>query len=132
MWSNLQMYLVFAHKIVQWLFDNALESDVKTRIRILAEFTTTFWYSDLSGQFSARQAKLDLIKIQNLYFSYWAWNTPWGNVLSLKSFCQIPFLSWDIRDATFQPAKFVSSFQKWAGNFDSNSWHLVVKFGHNG
>ena len=32
--------------------------------------------------------------------------------MSLKSFHQVPILSWDIRYATFQPAKFVSSFQK--------------------
>ena len=84
--------------------------------------------TDLSGQLSRRQAKLELVKIQKLHLSHWTW----VNVLSLKSFRQIPVLSWDIRYATFQPAKFVSSFPKTAGNFNSNSWHLVVKFGHNG
>ena len=29
--------------------------------------------------------------------SYWASSTPWGHVLSLKTFCQNPVLSWAIR-----------------------------------
>jgi hypothetical protein len=26
---------------------------------------------------------------KNLYFSYWAWKSPWGHVLGLITFCQI-------------------------------------------
>ena len=44
-----------------------------------------------------------------LYFSYWAWSTPWGNVLSLKTFRQILVLSWTIRYSVFQPVKFANS-----------------------
>ena len=88
--------------------------------------------SVLSGEFWVPQANQDLVKIRNLYFPYWAWSTPWGHVLSLITFRQIPVLSWAIRYSVFQKVKFTSSFQKWAGHFNSNSWHLVVKFGHNG
>ena len=51
-------------------------------------------FYSLSGEFSASQAKQDLVKKQNLYFSYWAWSTPWGHVLSLKTF--IKFMSWPL------------------------------------
>ena len=38
----------------------------------------------LSGEFSARQAQSKVVKIKkNLDFSYWAWSTPWGHVLTL-------------------------------------------------
>ena len=57
----------------------------------------------LSGESSASRAKSDLVKIQNLFFSYWAWSSPWGHVLSLKTFRQIPVLSWAIRYSVFQP-----------------------------
>ena len=33
---------------------------------------------------------MEVVKIKNPDFSYWAWSTPWGHVLSLKSFCQNP------------------------------------------
>ena len=86
---------------------------------------------DLSGEFWARQAKLDLVKIQKFHFSCWAWSTPWGHVVSLKTFHQIPVLSWAIRYSVFQKVKFTSSLQKWAGNVNFNFRHQVVKFGHN-
>ena len=41
--------------------------------------------------------KIGTGKNTKTFFSYWAWSTPWGHVLSLKSFCQIHVLSWDIR-----------------------------------
>ena len=50
-------------------------------------------------------------KIKNPDFSYWAWSTPWGHVLSLKSFCWNPVLSWAIRYSVFQLVKFFSSFE---------------------
>ena len=46
-----------------------------------------------------------------------------------KNFCQIPVLRWEIRYSVFQKLKFTSRLQKWADNFNSNYWHLVVKFG---
>ena len=59
----------------------------------------------LSGQLSARQAEKKVVKIYNPDFSYWAWSTPWEYVLSLKTFCQIPALGWEIRYANFQLTK---------------------------
>ena len=85
----------------------------------------------LSGRFWARPAQSKVVKMKFLDFSYWASSTPWGNVLSLKTFCRNPVLSWAIRYSVFQSVKFASNFQKWAGKFNQNSWHLVVKFGHN-
>ena len=64
-------------------------------------------------------------------FSYWAWSTPWGRVLSLKSFCWNPLLSWAIRYSVFQPVKFRSSFEFICHTIFSTFWHLVVKFGCN-
>ena len=62
---------------------------------------------------------------KSLFFLLGLKYTYWGHVVSLKSVCQIPVLSSDIRYASFLPAKFISSFQKWADNLNSNSWHLV-------
>ena len=45
-------------------------------------------------------------KIQNPDFSFWAWTTHWGHVLSLKTFPQISVLSWEISYSVFQPVKF--------------------------
>ena len=53
--------------------------------------------SILSGQFSLRKTKLELVKIPNPDFFSWAGSTPWGHVLSLKS--------WDIRYVNFQPTR---------------------------
>ena len=90
------------------------------------------FFSCLSGEFWVGQANQDLVKIFFFHFSSWAWSTPWGHVLSLITFRQIPVLSWAIRYSVFQKVKFTSSLQKWAGNVNLNYWHLVVKFGHNG
>ena len=43
----------------------------------------------LKWQFSKRQTKVEVIKIQNPDCFYLARNTPWGHVLRLKSFCWI-------------------------------------------
>ena len=43
-----------------------------------------------------------VVKIKFLDFSYWASSTPWGHVLSLKTFCWNPVLSWAIRYSVFQ------------------------------
>ena len=85
----------------------------------------------LSGHFSYRQAWMEVVKIKKLDFSYWAWSTPWGHVLSLKSFCWNPVLSWAIRYSVFQPVKFSSSFEFVCPTIFSTFWHLVVKFGYN-
>ena len=98
-------------------------------------YFSSFFYDFLgllSGEFWVPQANQDLVKIKNLYFPYWAWSTPLGHVLSLITFRQIPVLSWAIRFSVFQKVKFTSRLQKWAGNFNSNYWHLVVRFRHNG
>ena len=85
----------------------------------------------LSGHFSQKQAKTKVVKIKNPDFSYWAWSTPWGHVLSLKSFCWNPVLSWAIRYSVFQLVKFTSSFKFVCRTIFSTFWHLVVKFGYN-
>ena len=72
-----------------------------------------------------------MVKIKNPNFSYWAWSTPWGHALSLKSFCQNPVLSWEIRNANLQNVKFVSSFEFVCSAIFLTFWHLVVKFGYN-
>ena len=71
----------------------------------------------LSGHFSQRQAWMEVVKIKNPDFSYWAWSTPWGHVLSLKSFCWNPVLSWAIRYSVFQPVKFSRSLSSSAAQF---------------
>ena len=57
---------------------------------------------------------MEVVKIKNPDFSYWAWSTPWGHVLSLKTFCRNPVLSWAIRYSVFQPVKFVTSLSSCA------------------
>ena len=51
----------------------------------------------LSGHVPEIQAEVEVVKIKNPDFSCWAWSTPWGLVLSLKSFCRNPVLSWAIQ-----------------------------------
>ena len=85
----------------------------------------------LSGHVPEIQAEVEVVKIKNPDFSCWAWSTPWGLVLSLKSFCRNPVLSWAIRYSVFQPVKFSSSFEFVCRTIFSTFWHLVVKFGYN-
>ena len=94
-------------------------------------FQSMFLLSNLSGHFSQKQAKTKVVKIKNPDFSYWAWSTPWGHVLSLKSFCWNPVLSWAIRYSVFQLVKFTSSFKFVCRTIFSTFWHLVVKFEYN-
>ena len=70
----------------------------------------------LSGGFWVRQAQRKVVKIFCFDFFYWASSTPWGHVLSLKTFCRNPVLSWAIRYSVFQKVKFTSSLQLWDGN----------------
>ena len=77
------------------------------------------------------QAEVEVVKIKNPDFSRWAWSTPWGHVLSLKSICWNPVLSWAIRYSVFQPVKFSSSFEFVCRTIFSTFWHLVVKFRYN-
>ena len=72
-----------------------------------------------------------MVQIKNSEFSYWAWSTPWGRVLSLKSFCWNPVLSWAIRYSVFQLVKFTSSFKFVCRTIFSRFWHLALKFGYN-
>ena len=73
-----------------------------------------------------------MVKIQNPDFSYWAWSTPWGQVLSKKTFCRIPVLFWKISCANFQLTKFVMSFKNVSGNLFSTCLHdiryIIYKF----
>ena len=95
----------------------------------------TFFFREfvkvLSGHVPEIQAEVEVVKIKNPDFSCWAWSTPWGHVLSLKSFCWNPVLSWAIRYSVFQPVKFSSSFEFVCRTIFSTFWHLVVKFGYN-
>ena len=77
------------------------------------------------------QAEVEVVKIKNPDFSCWAWSTPWGLVLSLKSFCWNPVLSWAIRYSVFQLVKFTSSFKFVCRTIFSRFWHLALKFGYN-
>ena len=85
----------------------------------------------LSEGFWAGPAMSKVVKIKILDFSYWASSTPWGHVLSLKTFCWNPVLSWAIRYSVFQKVKFTSSFKFVCRTIFSTFWHLVVKFGYN-
>ena len=87
--------------------------------------------SFLSEGFWVRPAKREVVKIKFFDFSYWALSTPWRHVLSLKTFCGNPALSWAIRYSVFQNVKFTSSFEFVCGNPFSTFWHLMVKFGFN-
>ena len=82
----------------------------------------------LSSEFWAKQAQRDVAKIKNSDFSYWAWSTPWGHVLTLISFCWNPVLSWAIRYSVFQPVKFTNSLSSCAAVcfqfFDICWWSL--------
>ena len=80
----------------------------------------------LSGHFSQRQAWIEVVKIKNPDFSYWAWSTPWGHVLSLKSFCWNSVLSWAITYSVLQLVKFVSSYKLVCHAFFSTFWHLFL------
>ena len=80
----------------------------------------------LSSEFWARQAQREVVKIKNLDFSYWAWRTPWGHVLSLKTFCRNPALSWAIRYSVFQLVKFTSNFEFVCGTLFSTFWRNPV------
>ena len=85
----------------------------------------------LSSECWARQPEREVVKIKKFDFSYWASSTPWGHVLSLKTFCPNPALSWAIRYSVFQMVKFTSSLSSSGHTFFSSFWHLVVKFGYN-
>ena len=92
---------------------------------------TTHFATVLSGHVPEIQAEVEVVKIKNPDFSCWAWSTPWGHVLSLKSFCRNPVLSWAIRYSVFQKVKFTSSFKFVCRTIFSTFWHLVVKFIYN-
>ena len=85
----------------------------------------TFWNYNLSGGFWVRPAQRKVVKIKNFDFSYWASSTPWGHVLSLKTFCRNPALSWAIKYSVFQKVKFTSSFEFVCGNPFSTFWHQL-------
>ena len=105
---------------------------LQNKTLVLSDGSVQNWSKmSLSGEFLATQAQTKVVKIKNLDFSYWAWSTPWGHVLSLKTFCRNPVLSWAIRYSVFQPVKFASSFEFVCGTLFSFFWHLVVKFEYN-
>ena len=92
-------------------------------------FSVKVWYICLSEGFWAGPAQGKVVKIKFLVFSFWASSTPWGYVLSLKTFCRNPALSWAIRYSVFQKVKFTGSLEFLCGNPFSIFWHLMVKFG---
>ena len=71
----------------------------------------------LSGEFWVGQPKQEVVKTKNIFFSYWAWSSPWGHDLSLKTFRQIPALSWAISYSVFQKVKLLNSLQKLLATF---------------
>ena len=71
----------------------------------------------LSEEFWVGQPKQEVVKTKNIFFSYWAWSSPWGHVLSLKTFRQIPALSWAISYSVFQKVKLLNSLQKLLATF---------------
>ena len=72
---------------------------------------------NLSGGFWARQAQTKVVKMKKKNFTYWASSTPWGHVLSLKTFCRNPVLGWAIRYSVFQRVISTNRLQHWAGKF---------------
>ena len=114
--------------LVEDLFQLMIRCVKKSETISSTSASNIFWIV-LSSKFSARQAQREVVKIKNLDFSYWAWSTPWGHVLSLKTFCRNPALSWAIRYSVFQKVNFTSSFEFVCGNPFSTFWHLMVKFG---
>ena len=82
----------------------------------------------LSGGFWAGPAQSKVVKMKKKN-SYWASSTPWGHVLSLKTFCRNPVLSWAIRYSVFQKVKSTSSLEFVCDDLFSTFWHLMVKFG---
>ena len=44
----------------------------------------------LSGGFWARPAQSKVLKMKSFDFYYWAWSTPWGHALSLKTCIRNP------------------------------------------
>ena len=118
LWDPLLKLLMVAN----FFFQNQ-ESWKKTPVII------NFHMFHLSGGFWVRPAQRKVVKIKKKYFSYWASSTPWGHVLSLKTFYRNPALSWAIRYSVFQKVKFTSSLEFVCGNPFSTFWHLMVKSG---
>ena len=85
----------------------------------------------LSGGFWAGPAQSKVVKMKKKNFTYWASSSPWGHVLSLKTFCRNPVLSWAIRYSVFQKVKSTSSLEFVCDDPFSTFWHLMVKFGYN-
>ena len=109
-----------------WPFNKSHEKT--NAIFVISAIMASIW-NVLSGGFWARPPQSKVVKIKSFDFSYWAWSTPWGHVLSLKTFCRNPVLSWAIRYSVFQPVKFSSSLEFVCGNPFSTFWHLMVNFG---
>ena len=71
----------------------------------------------LKWRILSRPGKIGTGRNTKYFFSYCAWSTPWGHVLSLKTICQIPALIWAISYSVFQPVKFASTLQKLLATF---------------
>ena len=123
------IWLVQKHRVHSWTFClpwyiNLTDWKRKSLFKWLKPFKWPFARD-------TGQAGVEVVKIKNPDFSCWAWSTPWGLVLSLKSFCRNPVLSWAIRYSVFQPVKLSSSFEFVCRTIFSTFGHLVVKFGYN-
>ena len=79
-------HTVFSRNILWYCFNFLLQKSMKISWKIRS----------LSGPFWVRQAQREVVKFF-VYFSYWASSTPWGHVLSLKTFGWNPALRWAIR-----------------------------------
>ena len=76
-----------------YVYTNYLNFEINYQLIIEPPLLCTY----LSGHLPEIQTGVEVVKIKNPDFSYWAWSTPWGHVLILKSFCRNPVLSWAIR-----------------------------------
>ena len=120
--SHRTVYSLSRPRQLKWYCSNWLSES--TRPQKLWKFADV-----LSEGFWARPAMSKVVKIKFLDFSYWASSTPWRHVLSLKTFCRNPVLSWAIRYSVFQKVKSTSSLEFVCDYPFSTFWHLMVKFG---
>ena len=109
------MYTLSCH--VEYCFPTTIDDCLRLRLRVSSylwcrqpwKLCLSIWSKlkvALSEGFWVGPAMSKVVKIIFLDFSYWASSTPWGHVLSLKTFCRNPVLSWPIRYSVFQKVKF--------------------------
>ena len=110
--SYLKCVLSFNHayfSVSNWVCWRVLKV-ILNKIDILSTYS-------IKWRIFSRTGKIGSGKNTKYFFFYWAWSTPWGHVLSLKTFCQIPAMRWAISNSVFQPVKFTSTLQKLLATF---------------